>query len=389
MLELTRTVRFCLSGDPGDLGTPRDNTFSSWPTMRGLGRYYELGVTCRGEADAQTGYFINIKAIDQAVRERALPVLIERVADEAGTAVTPMGALMRGLFEAVDRALGGTVAELRLVLTPFLSLAIERDDMATIVMRQQYEFSAAHRLHVPALSDDENREVFGKCNNPAGHGHNYRVEVAVRCKIDEQGNTLEPSVLDAAVDREAIDKLDHRHLNVDVPAFAELNPSVENIVKVVWQMLVDKLPEGSALHEVKNRNKVETAIRITHHQTKIVASATERRHKEQNKQQALFRLRVKLAVQVREPVGPAAPPSERWSARVKDRRLSINPSHDDYPALLAEGLDRLAVMQQDVSAAGEALGISASQLLKLIRHEPEALAQLNDRRKSLELRPLR
>ena len=139
----------------------------------------------------------------------------------------------------------------------------------------------------------------------------------------------------------------------------------------------------------QNRNKVETAIRITHEPTGIVASATERRHKEQNKQQALFRLRIKLAVQVREPVDPAAPPSARWASRVKGRRLMINPGHEDYPALLAEALDRVAMVQQDVSAAAESLGISASQLLKVIKHEPDALAQLNERRQATGLRPLR
>ena len=251
MLELSRTVRFCLSGDLGDLDAPKDNTFSSWPAMRGLGRYYELEVTCRGEADPQTGYFINIKAIDQAVREQALPILMERIADEAGASAMPMGAMMRQLIEAIDPPLNGTVCRARLVLTPTLSLGIERDDMDHIVMRQQYEFSAAHRLHVPTLSDQENRETFGKCNNPAGHGHNYRVEVAARCPIDAQGRTLEPAALDAVVDREAIEKLDHKHLNTDVPEFAELNPSVEHIVKVIWQMLDGRMPGLAKLDEVK------------------------------------------------------------------------------------------------------------------------------------------
>jgi 6-pyruvoyltetrahydropterin/6-carboxytetrahydropterin synthase len=251
MLELSRTVRFCLSGEDSDLKSPRDNTFSAWPAMRGLGRYYELEVTCNGEADPQTGYFINIKAIDQAVRDNGLPVLIKRIADEATAAATPMGHLMRALFEAIDPPLNRTIAQVRLVLTPMLSIAIERNDMGTILMRQQYEFSAAHRLHVPAFSDEENQSTFGKCNNPAGHGHNYRVEVAARCPIDTNGTTLDPAELDAVVDREVIEKLDHKHLNVDVPAFAELNPSVENIVKVVWQMLEHELPGDSTLDEVK------------------------------------------------------------------------------------------------------------------------------------------
>ena len=139
----------------------------------------------------------------------------------------------------------------------------------------------------------------------------------------------------------------------------------------------------------QNRNKVETAIRITHDLSGVIASATERRHKEQNKQQAVFRLRVKLAVQVREPVDPGGPASECWVSRVKDKKLLINPSHDDYPALLAEALDRIAMVQHDVPAAAAALGVSTSQVLKLIKHEPEALTRLNEARRSVGLGALR
>lgn len=139
----------------------------------------------------------------------------------------------------------------------------------------------------------------------------------------------------------------------------------------------------------QNRNKVETAIRITHKPTGVIASATERRHKEQNKQQAIFRLRVKLAIQVREPIDPGASSSACWASRVKDGRLLINPTHEDFPTLLAEALDRIAVMQNDVSAAAAALGVSTSQLLKLIRHEPSALEAFNQQRQSMGLHPLR
>ncbi|MGB0768998.1 MAG: peptide chain release factor family protein [Phycisphaeraceae bacterium] len=139
----------------------------------------------------------------------------------------------------------------------------------------------------------------------------------------------------------------------------------------------------------QNRNKVETAIRITHRPTGIVAAATERRHKEQNRTQAIFRLRLKLAVQVREPMDPGSPPSARWSSRVKANRLSINPSHDDYPALLAEALDRLASVGHELPVAATALGVSASQLIKLLRHEPAALERLNRRRSELGLCPVK
>lgn len=250
MLELTRAVRFCLTGADNESDTPRDNTFSAWPAMRGLGRYYELHVTCRGEADPATGYFINIKQIDHAVRDHALPILRRCVADERRAANAPIGALLRELIAAVQPPLAGTVHTLALVLTPTLRYAIEQDAMAHITLRQQYDFSAAHRLHVPALSDEDNRATFGKCNNPAGHGHNYRVQVAARCAIADDGTTLDPADLDAAVNQHVIEPLDHKHLNHDVPQFKDRNPSVEHIAQTVWAMLADHMPACSTLDEV-------------------------------------------------------------------------------------------------------------------------------------------
>lgn len=253
MLELTRTVRFCLSPDPADDDSPRDNTFAAWPAMRGLGRYYELHVTCRGEADEQTGYFINIKHIDTAVRRCALPILRAAIADEQAALRTPLGNLMRSMFDALQPELGRSVYRLSLQLTPTLALELESSSpeptaMNHVLMKQQYEFSAAHRLHVPTLSDQQNRDTFGKCNNPAGHGHNYRIEVVVRCPIDLQGHTLDPAALDAVVDEHVIEKLDHQHLNHDVPEFADLNPSVEHIARVVWDFLAPAPAPGSQGH---------------------------------------------------------------------------------------------------------------------------------------------
>lgn len=207
--------------------------------MRGLGRFYQLHVTARGDVDPVTGYFMNIKHIDTAVRDHVLPYLAERVGDDAATADLPMGALMRSIVERLQPPLGQAVRFVRLELTPYLDLALWSDVMDTVVVRHQYEFSAAHRLHVDSLSDAENRRVFGKCNNPSGHGHNYRVQVAVRCPIDDAGRVIDADALDAVVDEHVIEKLDHKHLNLDVPQFADLNPSVEHIARVIHDMLAE------------------------------------------------------------------------------------------------------------------------------------------------------
>ena len=258
MVDLSRTVRFCLNGSPaatadGGSGGGRHNTFAAWPAMRGLGRYYELHVTCRGEVDPVTGYFMNIKVIDEAVRDHVLPYLNDLVDTAPSTAMLPLGRVMQDIVGRLQPPLDQTVQSVRLSLTPTYDLTIRSDDMSSIVIRQQYEFSAAHRLHVDALSDEENRRVFGKCNNPSGHGHNYRLEVAVHAPIDEKdGHVARVDQLDAVVDAAVIDQLDHKHLNVDVPQFADLNPSVEHIARVIYEMLEDKVRTlGVELVEVR------------------------------------------------------------------------------------------------------------------------------------------
>ena len=257
MLEITRTVRFCLGDRAPDADAAgRRNTYSAWPPPAGLPRYYELLVTCRGEPDEPTGYLINIKAIDDAVRTHALPLFHRALGTHGGDGV-PLGALLRDVFAALAAALPVAVARVTLRLTPLVTLTTDGPAMPHILLEQQYEFSAAHRLHVDTLSDEQNRATFGKCNNPAGHGHNYRLAVSVRCPVSPQGHVAAVAALDDVVARGVIDHLDHKHLNRDVPAFAApagVNPSVEHIAAVIWEMLtpaVAALGPGVALDHIR------------------------------------------------------------------------------------------------------------------------------------------
>ena len=231
MLELSRTVRFCLGPDGAlSADAPYDNTFAAWPPMRGLGSYYELTVTCRGEPDPVTGFFMNIKEIDRTVRSVALPIVGSATRTDGGAR---LGAVLRDIMTSLSAGLGGSVTTVDLRLTPTYALRIEGADMSRVLISQRYEFSAAHRLHARGLSDEENRRVFGKCNNPAGHGHNYQVEVTVRAPIDGDGRVTPVERLDAIVNTAVIEKLDHKHLDRDVPQFANLNTTVENIARVI------------------------------------------------------------------------------------------------------------------------------------------------------------
>jgi len=99
-------------------------------------------------------------------------------------------------------------------------------------------FNAAHRLHNPALSDDENKEVFGLCNNPNYHGHNYALEVWVEGEIDTiSGYIIDLKILSDIIHQEVLDPFDHRNLNLDCEEFKHLNPTAENIAHVIWNKL--------------------------------------------------------------------------------------------------------------------------------------------------------
>jgi 6-pyruvoyltetrahydropterin/6-carboxytetrahydropterin synthase len=107
-----------------------------------------------------------------------------------------------------------------------------------IELGRRYRFSASHRLHSSKLSDEENRRVYGKCNNPHGHGHNYVVEVSVSGTVDRAtGMIANLADLDSFVEREVIELFDHKSLNEDVAAFRENVPTTENICKEIYQRL--------------------------------------------------------------------------------------------------------------------------------------------------------
>ncbi len=99
-------------------------------------------------------------------------------------------------------------------------------------------FNAAHRLNVPQWTDEQNKAFFGLCNNANYHGHNYELEVKVVGAVDEvSGYVIDMKVLKTFIDEEVIEAFDHKNLNLDVPDFATLNPSAENIVWVIWEKL--------------------------------------------------------------------------------------------------------------------------------------------------------
>ena len=117
--------------------------------------------------------------------------------------------------------------------------------MPIVTVTRRLRFNAAHRVHNPALSDAENTALFGKCNNPNWHGHNYTLEVSVEGEVDPvTGYVVDLGILRDVVEREVIGHLDHRNLNLDVDFLRGVNPTSENLVVAIWRVLQPHVRPG-------------------------------------------------------------------------------------------------------------------------------------------------
>lgn len=117
--------------------------------------------------------------------------------------------------------------------------------MPRVRVTRRVHFSAAHRLHNPSLSEQENRELFGLCNSPNWHGHNYELDVTVEGEVDPTtGYVIDLKQLRDVVEEVVLQDLDHRNLNLDVPWLQEVLPSTENLVVAIWRRLEPHVPHG-------------------------------------------------------------------------------------------------------------------------------------------------
>lgn len=202
------------------------------------------------------GYLTDIKEIDRVVRQVVVPYLNAVCEKSAGD--DPCGHVMR-MGHEVAGALAG-LEEFVLHLTPTYEVGMKMNVKDAVVIRQNFDLAAAHRLHAAGLSDAENAVVFGKCNNPNFHGHNYRVEVAVRVGL--QGDALRLAGLEEAVEEAIIQPFDHKNLNVECVEFDQrrggVNPSVEHIARVFFGAVVPRIAVRDARAEVLSVRVWET-----------------------------------------------------------------------------------------------------------------------------------
>jgi 6-pyruvoyltetrahydropterin/6-carboxytetrahydropterin synthase len=244
MFYLTRDVRFAVNHLPDEqLRHKPANSYAGYPSLTGLGHYFELAATLAGELDPDSSYLLNIKQIDQQVRSLAVPLVTRLV--RTGDFI-PARDILR-LFDTLRHAWPPlTLHRLRLALTPFLSLSVIEKEYPMVRLSQKFEFAASHRLHNPAMTEEQNRQTFGKCNNPHGHGHNYEVQVTLIGSPDDNGQLIDIPAFERIVAETVIDRFDHKNLNLEIPEFRDLIPSVENIAMIIHRLLKPKLQQPHA-----------------------------------------------------------------------------------------------------------------------------------------------
>lgn len=238
--QLTREFRFFWRG--GSLLNKSDNSWGGWNSSLQIGIPLSLRLTVEGAVEQPSGYICNIKLLDDRLRE-AFNIAAEGLKPLDSGYIELLLAIADALLDQYHKIAGEfspiRPVSLQLVASPQLSFGFSLEDSAMVTITQQFEFSAAHRLNCRELSPEQNRELFGKCNNPNGHGHNYVVEVTAGMPEQSKRGAADWTLaqFESTVKRIVVDRFDHRHLNEDVPEFRGLNPSVENIADVCFRLL--------------------------------------------------------------------------------------------------------------------------------------------------------
>jgi 6-pyruvoyltetrahydropterin/6-carboxytetrahydropterin synthase len=242
--------------------------FGAWASPFNHGHNYRLDVTVEGEVDPRTGMVVNIKRIDDVLKARILAEFDGRsindeiawFAAEPSTTENILRYIRLRLEEPGALPEAVRLVALRLEEMPTLWSEWDRET-DTMTLTRVYEFAASHRLHAPALSEEENLRLFGKCNNPAGHGHNYVLEVTVAGEPDPTtGMLADLGEIDGVVNREVVDRYDHRNLNEDIPEFRDRPTTSEIVAREIFDRLKPGLPNLARvrLHETA-RNVFEVS----------------------------------------------------------------------------------------------------------------------------------
>jgi 6-pyruvoyltetrahydropterin/6-carboxytetrahydropterin synthase len=251
MHRLSRQVRFSVNPF-SDVDCRGYNSFTSNPTGRGIAIYLELEIGVIGQAQKDTGFVVNIVEIDRIARQYAVPFITEKIKHsyrqkrdiDFAEFIDLLRDIKDILKEKFDKVL---VGDLALKLNPYRKVSIDCEADKMIYFSEKFEFAAMHKLWNDDFSEQKNFDVFGKCANPSGHGHNYVLDVTV--KTHEKQDKLDYGKFEKLVDENFIQLLDHKNLNADTEFFKTHIPTVENIAVFAWENLEDKFSDMQ-LHSI-------------------------------------------------------------------------------------------------------------------------------------------
>lgn len=258
MYKLARQIRF--SVNPFLTETVRgNNSFSAKPTGTALAIYLAVTVEVTGQVDPSTGFLVNITEIDTHGRSIIVPMFEKLIKTYYHTAkhigFDVLADLMKNAASETAKKLKPLkICSLGMHLNPSRTFWLKSGknlndpgDKTMKIFSEKFEFAAMHTLWNDQFSDEENFRIFGKCANPAGHGHNYTLEVSV--ELDDCAS-FDISNFQTVIQKELVELLDHKNLNVDVPILKDVNPTVENIATFAYSRLEGNF-RNLRLHEVK------------------------------------------------------------------------------------------------------------------------------------------
>jgi 6-pyruvoyltetrahydropterin/6-carboxytetrahydropterin synthase len=248
MHKLNREVRFSI------------NPFTQNARAEGLSLDFGLWVELSGQVDPPTGFIVNIVEVDKAVHKYVTPMLErtlkEHLKNNKDFLLSDIVELLKKAWrELQDKFTPARLSGLSLELNPFRKIAVDSEDCKVVYFSEKFEFSAGHKLWNEEFSEERNFELFGKCANPAGHGHNYTIEITVKGPSERSG--CGAGEFEKTIEEEFIRLVDHKNLNTDVPGFENINPTVENIAVFAWNKLAGRFGDRQ-LHCVTIRETDKT-----------------------------------------------------------------------------------------------------------------------------------
>ena len=265
MVGLIRKTRFSAGHYFGRNDWTDEENFAHYgaPSLKpGHGHNYEVDVCIHGDIDPSTGMVINLTDVKQILNEEVVkPYDFQHLnhLPEFADRMPGLENLCQNIWNRLRPRFDDCGVQLQWIqmkeMDDLYGMITHNPDNPTQPLMEFTKcahFSASHRLYNPEFTDEKNEAVFGKCNNPNGHGHNYDVEFTVSGPQDpETGLVIDLIAFEKLIEQHILDPLDHKNLNLDVPWMSDVIPTAENIALKIWEQLAPHIPQPATLHKIR------------------------------------------------------------------------------------------------------------------------------------------